>query len=160
MEVILLLLPFLPELVALFAVSVVVIYVCHRIKLVPIAGFLIAGVVIGPWGLGLVYEIELVNALAEIGVILLLFTIGIEFSLEKLSRIARAIFLGGTVQVLLTTLVIVGLLSIVGTGLAEGIFTGFLVSLSSTAIVIGLLSQRGEIDAPAGRLSLAFLIFQ
>jgi CPA2 family monovalent cation:H+ antiporter-2 len=160
MEFILLLLPFLPELVALFAVSVAVIYVCHRIKLVPIAGFLIAGVLIGPWGLGLVYEPDLVNALAEIGVILLLFTIGMEFSLEQLSRIARAIFLGGTIQVLLTTLVVVSLLSILGTGLGEGIFTGFLVSLSSTAIVISLLSQRGEIDTPAGRLSLAFLIFQ
>ena len=84
-------LPFLNEMVALFLVSVVIAYLCYRLRLVSIAGFLLAGVVIGPGGLGLVYDQELVDMLAEIGVILLLFTIGLEFSLEKLSRIGRAI---------------------------------------------------------------------
>ncbi len=75
-------LPFLTELVALFTVSVGIAYLCYRFKIVPIVGFLIAGVVIGPNALGLVQDQELVDMLAEIGIILLLFTIGIEFSLE------------------------------------------------------------------------------
>jgi CPA2 family monovalent cation:H+ antiporter-2 len=160
MKFLLVLLPFLTELVVLFLVSVAVIYVCHRIRLVPIAGFLIAGVLIGPWGLGLVYERDLVNALAEIGVILLLFTIGLEFSLEKLARIARAILLGGTLQVFSSIFFVVVILSLLGTSLHEAVFTGFLVALSSTAIVMGLISQSGETDTPAGKLSLAILIFQ
>ncbi|MGB2958869.1 MAG: cation:proton antiporter, partial [Bacteroidota bacterium] len=160
MEFIGVLLPFLTELVALFLVSVAAIYICHRIRLVPIAGFLIAGVLIGPWGLGLVYERNLVNALAEIGVILLLFTIGLEFSLEKLARIARAILLGGTLQVFASIFFVVVILSLLGTSLPEAVFTGFLVALSSTAIVMGLISQSGDTDTPAGRISLSILIFQ
>lgn len=84
-------LPFLNELVALFLVSVFIAYLSYRIRLVPIAGFLIAGVIIGPNTLGLVQDQELVDMLAEIGIILLLFSIGIEFSLEKLARIKNAI---------------------------------------------------------------------
>ena len=89
--------------VALFVAGAAIAYVCHRLGLVPIAGFLIAGVVIGPHGLGLVRDQALVDAAAEVGVILLLFTIGIEFSLEKLARIQRLIFGGGGLQVALAS---------------------------------------------------------
>lgn len=153
-------LPFLNELVALFLVSVVIAYLCYRVKLVPIVGFLIAGVVIGPNALGLVPDQELVDILAEIGVILLLFTIGIEFSLEKLNRIKKAILIGGGLQVVLTTGLVTGILMAFGVTLNISIYTGFLVALSSTAIVLGLFSQRGETDTPTGQLSLAVLIFQ
>ncbi|MFH5885307.1 cation:proton antiporter [Halalkalibaculum sp. DA3122] len=153
-------LPFLNELVALFLVSVGIAYLCYRLKLVPIVGFLIAGVIIGPNALALVPDQELVDILAEIGVILLLFTIGIEFSLEKLNRIRKAILVGGGFQVTLTTLAVVGLLSAFGVSLSSSIYTGFLVALSSTAIVLGLFSQRNETDTPTGQLSLAVLIFQ
>lgn len=154
-------LPFLNELVALFLVSVVIAYLCYRIKLVPIVGFLIAGVVIGPNALGLVPDQELVDILAEIGVILLLFTIGIEFSLEKLNRIRKAILVGGGLQVLLTTGIVTAILTtLLDVTLNIGIYTGFLVALSSTAIVLGLFSQRSETDTPVGQLSLAVLIFQ
>ena len=74
-------LPFLNEMVMLFIASVLIAYICYRLRLVPIAGFLLAGVIIGPNSLGLVYDQALVDMLAEIGVILLLFTIGLEFSL-------------------------------------------------------------------------------
>ncbi len=153
-------LPFLNEIVALFLVSVLIAYVCYRIKLVPIAGFLIAGVIIGPNALGLVQDQELVDMLAEIGIILLLFTIGIEFSLEKLSRIRNAIFVGGGLQVLLTVAAVVGILFFFGVDWKVGIYTGCLVALSSTAIILGLFSEQGKTDTPVGRLSLAVLIFQ
>lgn len=151
---------FLNEIVALFLVSVLIAYLCYRIKLVPVVGFLIAGVIIGPNALGLVYEQELVNTLAEIGIILLLFTIGIEFSLEKLARIKSAIFIGGGLQVLFTIAAVVGVLQFFGTDWKIGIYTGSLVALSSTAIILGLLSEQGKTDTPTGRLSLAVLIFQ
>ena len=153
-------LPFLNELVALFLVSVGIAYLCYRLNLVPIVGFLIAGVIIGPNALALVPDQELVDILAEIGVILLLFTIGIEFSLEKLNRIRKAIIIGGGFQVAVTTLAVVGLLSFFEVSLNTSIYTGFLVALSSTAIVLGLFAQRKETDTPTGQLSLAVLIFQ
>ena len=86
--------PFLNEMVALFVVSVAIAYLCFRLRLVPIVGFLLAGVVIGPNALGLVSDQALVDVLAEVGVILLLFTIGAELSLETLARLGRVIFLG------------------------------------------------------------------
>ena len=152
--------PFLNELVALFAASVAIAYVCYRLKLVPIAGFLIAGVIIGPNALGLVYEQELVDILAEVGVILLLFTIGVEFSLTKLAKLGSAIFVGGGLQVGITIGLITGVLVAFGGTWQSGVYTGCLVALSSTAIVLGLLAERAEADTPSGQLSLALLIFQ
>ncbi|MEQ9310623.1 MAG: cation:proton antiporter [Balneolaceae bacterium] len=153
-------LPFLNEIVALFLVSVVIAFLCYKIKLVPIVGFLIAGVIIGPNALGLVQDQELVDMLAEIGIILLLFTIGIEFSLEKLARIRSAIFIGGGLQVVLTVASVVGIFLLLNINWKIGVYTGFLVALSSTAIILGLLSEQNKTDTPTGRLSLAVLIFQ
>ena len=153
-------LPFLNEIVALFLVSVLIAYICYKIKLVPIAGFLIAGVIIGPNALGLVQDIELVDMLAEIGIILLLFTIGIEFSLEKLARIRKAILVGGGLQVGLSIASVVGILFLFEVDWKVAVYTGCLVALSSTAIILGLLSEQGKTDTPTGRLSLAVLIFQ
>lgn len=153
-------LPFLGELVALFALSVLIAYICYRIRLSPVVGFLIAGALIGPYALGVVEDIELVNQLAEIGVILLLFTIGVEFSLEELKGIGRFIVTGGGLQVGITIAVTTAVLVIFGVEWRTGVFTGFLIALSSTAIVLGLLSERAQTDTPAGRLSLGILIFQ
>ncbi|SMO80501.1 cation:proton antiporter [Gracilimonas mengyeensis] len=153
-------LPFLNEIVALFLVSVLIAYICYKIKLVPIAGFLLAGVIIGPNALGLVQDQALVDTLAEIGIILLLFTIGIEFSLEKLARIRNAILIGGGLQVTLSVAAVVGVLALFQVDWKVAVYTGCLVALSSTAIVLGLLSEQGKTDTPKGRLSLAVLIFQ
>lgn len=153
-------LPLLGEVVALFVVSILIAYICYRIRLVPIAGFLIAGVFIGPGALGLVRDTALIYNLAEIGVILLLFTIGVEFSLEKLSRIKRFIVLGGTLQVSIMVAVVTVVLALYGVDWRLGVFTGFLVVLSSTAIVLKLLSERAQTETPAGQVSLALLIFQ
>ena len=143
--------PFLAEVVLLIVAAALVAYVCQRIGLVPIVGFLLAGVAIGPNALGLVTDEALINAAAEVGVLLLLFTIGIEFSLDKLARIKRLIFVGGGLQVALATLLITGVAVLFGASWQAGVFTGFLVSLSSTAIVTKLLGDRGETTAEHGQ---------
>ena len=108
----------------------------------PIVGFLVAGVVIGPHALGLVRDQALVDAVAEVGVILLLYTIGIEFSLEKLARIKTLILGGGTLQVVLASAGDDGRAArLIGVPWQAGLFTGFLVALSSTAIVLKLLAR-------------------
>jgi CPA2 family monovalent cation:H+ antiporter-2 len=153
-------LPFFAEIVALLTISVLIAYLCYRIHIVPIAGFLITGVIIGPSALGLVEDLTLINNLAEIGVILLLFSIGVEFSLEKLARIKRIVLWAGSLQVV-GTLGLVALLAVAwGAGVRDALFTGGLVALSSTAIVLGLLSDRGETNSPTGQNALGILIFQ
>ena len=151
---------FLPELVALVGIAAAVAYVSKRLGLVPIVGFLAAGVLIGPNALALVQDQALVDAAAEVGVLLLLFTIGIEFSLEKLARIKRLIVGGGGLQVVGTTAVVVGALMAFGVSWQAAVFTGFLVALSSTAIVLKLLADRGETGTEAGQAGVGLLIFQ
>jgi CPA2 family monovalent cation:H+ antiporter-2 len=151
---------YLTEAVALVLAGAVIAYICFRLGLVPIVGFLIAGVVIGPNALGLIRDHELVDSAAEVGVILLLFTIGIEFSLEKLAKIKRLIFGGGTLQVVSASLGMTLLLWSVGVDWRTGLFSGFLVALSSTAIVLKLLADRTESNSTQGQVALGLLIFQ
>lgn len=152
--------PFLVQSVALVVAAAAIAYVCYRLGLVPIVGFLVAGVVIGPNAAGIVSDPALVNAAAEFGVILLLFTIGIEFSLEKLGRITTLIFGGGGLQVLLASAMTMVVLMAFQVEWRAALFTGFLVSLSSTAIVLKLLADRGESGTTFGQVSLGLLIFQ
>lgn len=151
---------FLPEAVALLAAAALIAYICSRLGIVPIAGFLLAGVAIGPHALGVVEDIELVEAAAELGVVLLLFTIGIEFRLEQLARIRRAVFGSGGLQVGLTILVVTLALMLFGVSWRDAVFTGCLVALSSTAIVLKLLSDRRATTNPLGQQALGVLIFQ
>ncbi len=152
--------PFLVQGAALLVAAAAIAYVCARLGLVPIVGFLIPGVVIGPNGLDLVRDRETTSAVADVGVILLLFTIGIEFSLERLARITRLIIGGGTLQVTLTSLATMAVLAMFGVDWRQGLFTGFLVALSSTAIVLKLLADRGETNSEYGQVDLGLLIFQ
>ena len=152
--------PFLVEGAALLVAAAVIAYICYRIGLVPIIGFLVAGVVIGPYGLGIVANRELVDAVAEIGVILLLFTIGLEFSLERLAKIFTLILGGGSLQVGLASVVTMGVLMALGVDWRPALFTGFLVALSSTAIVLKLFADRGETNTTRGQVALGLLIFQ
>jgi CPA2 family monovalent cation:H+ antiporter-2 len=151
---------FFAEVAALLVAGAAIAYASFRLGLVPIVGFLLAGVLIGPNGIGLVRDPAIVNAAAELGVILLLFTIGIEFSFEKLGRIRRLIFVGGGLQVVLAVLVTLGVLAALGIGWRIGLYTGFLVALSSTAIVLKLLADRSETTDPHGQVALGLLIFQ
>ncbi|MDQ7063467.1 MAG: cation:proton antiporter [candidate division KSB1 bacterium] len=154
--------PLLRDIVILFSLSIIVLFLCHRFKIPAIVGFLLTGIVVGPYGLGLIEAIHEVEVFAEIGVVLLLFTIGIEFSFERLLQIKKAVLLGGSLQVLLTSFVGFWLVRQFGfardTG--EAVFIGFLIALSSTAIVLKMLQERAEIDSPHGRTTLGILIFQ
>ncbi len=151
---------FLTDAVVLIVAGALIAYISFRLKLVPIVGFLIAGVLIGPNALGLVEDEALVAATAEIGVILLLFTIGIEFSLEKLASIQKLIFAGGTAQVGLSIIATTAILAAFGVDWKVGVFTGMLVALSSTAIVLKLLADNSETSSEPGQVGLGLLIFQ
>ena len=152
--------PFLAEAAICILAGAVIAYVCSKLGLVPIVGFLATGVLIGPNALGLIRNQELIDQAAELGVILLLYTIGMEFSLEKLGRIKKLIFVGGGLQVGLVTLGVTAVLAALDVDWKVGVFTGFLVALSSTVIVLKLLGDRGETGADHGRVGLGLLIFQ
>jgi CPA2 family monovalent cation:H+ antiporter-2 len=151
---------FLQDLVVVFAAALVVVAVLGRLRIPSIAGFIIAGALVGPAALGLVQDIHQVEVLAEIGVVLLLFGIGLELSLERIRRLWSAVLIGGTIQVGITILATTGVG--VGMGIQPGraVFLGFVVAVSSTAIVLRGLSSRGELEAPHGRLAVGILIFQ
>ncbi len=151
---------FLTQIAMLVVAGAVIGYVCARLRIVPIVGFLLAGVLIGPNALGVVREREIIDAAAELGVILLLFTIGIEFSISRLMGIRRLVLLGGSLQVFSAVGVTTGLLLLAGVELRAAVFTGLLVSLSSTAIVLKLLGDRGATGSATGQTSLGLLIFQ
>jgi CPA2 family monovalent cation:H+ antiporter-2 len=150
----------LRDLVVIFSAALAVVLVLSRLRLPTIAGFIVAGALLGPGGLGAVHDVGQVRTLAEIGVALLLFTIGLEFSLDELRRLGRVLSLGGGLQVSLTTAVVSALAVFAGTSAPKGVFIGFLIALSSTAIVLKGLAERGEIDAPHGRLIVGILLFQ
>jgi CPA2 family monovalent cation:H+ antiporter-2 len=150
----------LQEFVIVLAAAVLIIYVSHKLRLPSVVGFLLTGVVIGPGGLSIVKNTATVDVLAEIGVVMLLFTIGLEFEPARLKRIQRDFWAGGGLQVSLTTTATVVILVFLQVPFREALFYGFLVSLSSTAVVLKILADRGETDAPQGRISLGVLIFQ
>jgi CPA2 family monovalent cation:H+ antiporter-2 len=152
--------PLLKDIVIIFGLSIAVLLVCHRLQVPPIVGYLMTGVLIGPHGLRLIGAAREVEILAEIGVVLLLFTVGLAFSLRGLLQIRRSVLMGGSLQVLLTLTAAFVLARQIGRTFGESIFIGFLLSLSSTAIVLSLLQERAEVDTPHGRTALGILIFQ
>lgn len=150
----------LTELLLVLSVTLGIVFLFHKLRLPTIVGFLLAGVFMGPDGLGLIRNASQVETLAGIGVIFLLFTIGLEFSLGQLAQTGRTVLWAGLFQILLTILVVLLVSLFLGYGIEIGIFYGFLVSLSSTAIVLRIYNDRGEIDALQGRLATGMLLLQ
>lgn len=148
------------DLVIILLVSVPVAFLCLRLKLPLLVGLMLTGIAIGPYGFGLVKEAEAIEVLAEIGVMLLLFTIGLEFSIRRLAEMKRLVLLGGGLQVLLTITVAAVVSILFGRASGQAIFFGFLVALSSTAIVLKSYVERNEVDAPHGRAAIGILLFQ
>ncbi len=152
--------PLLDELAIVAALAVFVTVVLARFKLPTVAGLLLAGALLGPFGLRLVSSVHAIEVLAEVGVVLLLFSIGLEFSLARLRHVLRQVALGGALQVGLTTGVTTGVAVLLGQPVGRGLFYGFAFALSSTAIVLRALSERRELDAPHGKFIVGTLIFQ
>ena len=152
--------PLLYDICIIFGLSIGVLLICHRLSVPAVVGFLLTGLIAGPHGLGLIQVDREVEILAEIGVILLLFTIGIEFSLRNLLQIKRAVLLGGSLQVGLTLIAAFAVARQFGQATNESLFIGCLAAVSSTAIVMKLLQERDDTRTPQGRTALAILIFQ
>lgn len=152
--------PLLQDTIILLGFSVVVVLILQRFRLPSILGFLITGIIIGPFGFSLIESAEQIEVLSEIGVILLLFVIGMELSIKQLVSIKRTVFFGGSLQVGLTIAITAVVYMLLGFSWNEAVFIGFLISLSSTAIVLKILQDRNEISAPHGRTALGLLIFQ
>jgi CPA2 family monovalent cation:H+ antiporter-2 len=152
--------PLLTDIVIIFGLSIAVLLLFHFLRLPAVVGLLLTGILAGPHGFGLVGAVHEVEVLAEVGIILLLFTIGIEFSFKKLIEIKKQVVVGGSLQVGLTILAVFVIARQIGLSLPEAIFYGFLISLSSTAIVLRLIQERAEVDTPHGRTGLGILLFQ
>lgn len=151
---------FLTDIVLLLAASIPIVVLLRRVQLPSVAGFVVAGALFGPHALSWIRSVEEVEALAEIGVALLLFTVGLEFSLPRLLLLKRALLVGGFGQVALTLLV-VGLGGIaLGRDLSGAVLFAFLVVLSSTAVVLKTLTDERQVDTPHGQLAVAILLFQ
>ncbi len=150
----------LSNLLLIYTVSIAVVFLFHQFRLPSIAGFLVAGALIGPHGLNLISDIATVQVLAEIGIVLLLFTIGIEFSLVQLASLRQMLQVAAPIQVggVIAIAWLIGTLA--GLPTAQAIFWGFLLSLSSTAIVLKALAATGDSDSPHGRATVGILIFQ
>lgn len=148
------------DIVVILLVSLPIIFLFKKINIPSLVGFLIAGMIIGPYGFRLINDNDSINALAQMGVITLLFTIGLEISFKDLTRMKKFVFIAGTLQVVLT-IIISALISIaLGLSTALSVFIGMLISVSSTSVILTLLTQTNELDAPHGQIALSVSIFQ
>jgi len=144
----------LKEIVIIFALSTLVNLLFTRIKIPTVVGYLMTGIIAGPHLLSLVGAKHEIEILAEIGVILLLFTIGMEFSLKHLLKIRRIVFFGGFIQVSITAGVFYLASTFYELDWKSGLFIGFLAALSSSALVLKLLQERSELTSNYGRTTL------
>jgi CPA2 family monovalent cation:H+ antiporter-2 len=150
----------LTDILIIFAIALLVGMIFSRIKVPPLVAYILTGVIVGPYGLSIIQGQEQVKNLAEIGIILLLFTIGLEFSFKDLWKIRLIAIAGGALQVGLSFAFFCCLALLLGLPTGEAILMGFLFSLSSTAIVLKILHDKGDMDSPHGSIALGILIFQ
>ena len=150
----------LQDMVVLFGLALITVVLFRKLMFPTIIGFLFTGILAGPHALAFIRNGHQVEQMAEIGVMLLLFSIGIELSLKELMRIKHLLLWGGGLQVLVTILVVAASSLMFGFPPKQSLFFGFLASLSSTAILMKLLIDAGQVDAPHGKLAMGILIFQ
>lgn len=151
---------FLKDLVVIFAVSILIVMLFQRLRFPAVVGFILSGAVLGPHGLNLVEDAEQVEVIAEVGVVLLLFTLGLELSLSHLKEMRKTALSAGALQVGLTAGLTAAIVTLAGVPIQQGIFWGFLLALSSTAIVLKMLMDQDEVDTVHGRLTVGILVFQ
>lgn len=150
----------LPDLVILLAAAVAIVTCFKALKLSPVLGYLVAGAIIGPKGFGVIHDMDATSAIAELGIVFLLFMIGLELSWDRLKAMRGQVFGIGTAQVLVTGSLFAALAHALGESVEVAILIGGGLALSSTALVLQVLQQRGELASQTGRLSLAILILQ
>lgn len=148
------------DLIIILSISAVALYISSRLNLPSILAFLVAGLIVGPYGVEIISTISEVNTMAEIGILLLLFSIGIEFSLEKLIESRWFVLLGGSLQVLISVCFFSAMAYLLGLEFHTSIFVGMLLSMSSTAIVLQLFQEKGWTNTVFGKSAVSILIFQ
>ncbi len=146
--------------VIVLGVGTLLVALCQRFRLSPIIGYLLAGVLVGPAAFGWLHDGDAIRLLSELGVVLLMFTIGLEFSLSRLLAAKRLVLGLGSAQVLLTAVVIGGLAWLADLAVSEALIVGTALAMSSTAIVLKQLGEQMELPATHGRLATAILLFQ
>jgi len=152
--------PILTELLIILAVTTPLVFVFQKLRQPPLVGFLLAGVLLGPSVSGLVQDKHLIAQLSELGVIFLLFTIGLEFPFSSLKHLRKPMLIGGSLQVFITTFLVWALHTYFGWKSKEAFALGMLMALSSTAIVLKILQERREVDSPYGKMTIGILLFQ
>lgn len=150
----------LQNLLFLLATAVVTVVICRKIKLPPMLGYLLIGMVIGPHALGLIPSSEEASHLAEFGVVFLMFTLGLEFNLAKLSAMRRTVFGLGLSQVLSVLVLLGGAAMLFGLSWQVGLALGAAMAMSSTAMVSKLLTDRNDLNSPHGQNAFGILLFQ
>ncbi len=148
------------ELLIVLLAATAIALVFERLRLQAVLGFLLAGAVIGPHGLGILSDLQRIHDLAEIGMIFLMLTIGLEFSFDRLQGLKKVAILGGSAQILLSIGLSIAFSLLMGWTVYQGFVLGSVIALSSTAVVFRNLLDRAELDTQHGRLSVAILVFQ
>jgi len=150
----------LKDIVIIFSLSTFVNFVFTKIKIPTIIGYLLTGIIAGPYALAIIQSPKEIELMAEIGIILLLFSIGLEFSLNHLLKIRRIVFWGGLLQLLTTTIITMFVARLYNLNWIAALFIGLITALSSTAVVLKILQERSELTSNYGRTVLGILIFQ
>jgi monovalent cation:proton antiporter-2 (CPA2) family protein len=151
---------YLADILVLLAAAIIAVPICQRLGLGSVLGYLAAGVIVGPWGLGFIDQIEEIRHIAEFGVIFLLFIIGIELKPARLWAMRRMVFGLGTAQLMVTGLAIAGLALLFGQPLRIAVIIGFGLALSSTAFGLQILTERGEMGTSHGQTAFSVLLLQ
>ena len=152
--------PYLLDIIIVLALSILVIAIGSRLKIPGVVGFLLTGLLVGPYGLGLIKDPQMVDILAEIGIIFLLFTIGMQFSFKTLLAMKKIVIIAGTLQVVLTILAVYAIMYLFGTPPATALFFGFLICHSSTTITLKIFQDRAEVNTPYARSTLGISLYQ
>ena len=148
------------SLLVLLTISIVINALCQRIKIPVLIGYILVGVLVGPHAIGIVSESESIKLLAEFGIVFLMFTVGLEFSLTQLLKLRKDVFCYGALQVILSIVVTVVIGLTLKMTMAQSLIVGFIVAMSSTAIVLKLLTEQLEINASYSQHAFGILLFQ
>ncbi len=151
---------FMLGLVSVSIIAIILLYIGQQFRLPSIVSFLVIGMLAGPYGFGIIRDQPTIETIGEIGIILLLFTIGLEFSFEKLLKSWRTVLIGGLLQIITTIVAVTLVTHALGVPFNAALVFGFIISLSSTAIVMKILQERHEVDTMQGRSLFGVLLFQ